>query len=248
MNMLLSNKHTNKDMQLDFNLYGSSNFMFDIIEQNVSSDELIQRETYWMNYYGGINSSSIYNMQDLYNLNKAVKIKIGMSNTGKYKTTQYKRMCRDLKNKFYNTQQGKQTIQRIKYSLYTYYNTQQGKQFKQKLSDYGKQHYRGSKNPMYGKKHSLKSKQLMSQVKKSHHNIPWNKGKTGLYKATDVTREKQRIASTKYTSDFINELRQSYDKLGSYSKVAEVYNMNPLCVSRLIRFGTTKYPPKIDKV
>lgn len=80
-NMLKNNTHTNKSLQSDFNKYGINNFIFYIIESNLYYDNLINQETFWINYYGGIESTKTYNMQDLTNINKQVKNYIGNANS-----------------------------------------------------------------------------------------------------------------------------------------------------------------------
>lgn len=55
------NRHTNIHLQLDWNTYGEENFTFDIVEE-CPSDILIEREAYWIEYYGGINGITVYNM------------------------------------------------------------------------------------------------------------------------------------------------------------------------------------------
>ena len=65
--------HDNKFLQKDYNKYGSSNFKYTILEE-CSSSELLEKETYWINYYGGINSKSTYNMKDKYNISRELQI------------------------------------------------------------------------------------------------------------------------------------------------------------------------------
>lgn len=60
---LKSNKHTNLGLQKDYNEYGLSQFEFNIIEKVENKDIALKRETYWMNYYNGVNSDDIYNVK-----------------------------------------------------------------------------------------------------------------------------------------------------------------------------------------
>lgn len=64
---LNNNGNKNKELQQDFNTYGISNFKFSVIEKCKTRQESIDRETYWINYYGGIKSNNIYNLEDKYN-------------------------------------------------------------------------------------------------------------------------------------------------------------------------------------
>lgn len=52
--LLRRNKHTNHELQADFNTYGEESFIFDIIERGVyTKQELLTQEAY---YYGLINN------------------------------------------------------------------------------------------------------------------------------------------------------------------------------------------------
>ena len=55
------NRHSNIYLQEDWNQYGKDNFIFTILEI-CSPDILIERETYWISCYGGINGNVVYNM------------------------------------------------------------------------------------------------------------------------------------------------------------------------------------------
>lgn len=73
---LKMNKHTNPCLQEDYNKYGKQNFIYEILEDNISDIDLLYKETYWMNYYGGIESSEIYNEQDIVSHNEEYNSKI----------------------------------------------------------------------------------------------------------------------------------------------------------------------------
>lgn len=60
MNELNRNNHYNKELQEDFNHYSKSDFTHEILEC-VSDEDSLLREDYWINYYGGINSTYVYN-------------------------------------------------------------------------------------------------------------------------------------------------------------------------------------------
>lgn len=55
------NEHHNEYLQKSYIKYGKNNFIFEIIEQTESLNE---RELYWINEYGGINSVLNYNFKD----------------------------------------------------------------------------------------------------------------------------------------------------------------------------------------
>lgn len=62
-NALQKNVHQNKHLQRAWNKYGEKNFIFSILEE---CDEklLDEREQYWIDYYGGINSQNTYNFRE----------------------------------------------------------------------------------------------------------------------------------------------------------------------------------------
>ena len=57
-------------------------------------------------------------------------------------------------------------------------------------------------------------------------------------KLSKTTCEKISKANKVYSDVFIQQLKKDYKILGTYAAVARKYNINPLSVSRLIRFGT----------
>lgn len=61
---LKQQNHGNRYLQKDYNLYGKENLIFEILEE-CDIDNLLERETYWINYYGGKDSSNTYNLIDL---------------------------------------------------------------------------------------------------------------------------------------------------------------------------------------
>ena len=60
--MLNANIHSNKHLQSAWNKYGENSFVFSILEE-CSVDKLTEREQYWIDFYGGINSTHNYNYQ-----------------------------------------------------------------------------------------------------------------------------------------------------------------------------------------
>lgn len=62
-NALQKNVHQNKHLQRAWNKYGEKKFIFSVLEE-CSDDMLDERERYWIDYYGGINSQNTYNFRD----------------------------------------------------------------------------------------------------------------------------------------------------------------------------------------
>ena len=60
---LRKNRHPNRYLQNAWNKYGEKNFIFSVLEECLE-DKLTEREQYWINFYGGINSSHTYNFRE----------------------------------------------------------------------------------------------------------------------------------------------------------------------------------------
>jgi group I intron endonuclease len=54
-------EHNNEHLQRAYDKYGRDNFIFECIEE---TDDLSNRELFWINEYGGINSELNYNLKD----------------------------------------------------------------------------------------------------------------------------------------------------------------------------------------
>lgn len=63
-NDLYNNVHTNKQLQTDYNYYGSHNFKYTILELIPEIPKLPYIELYYIDQYGGLKSSSTYNKSD----------------------------------------------------------------------------------------------------------------------------------------------------------------------------------------
>ena len=238
--MLQNNIHTNKLLQQDYNLYGQSSFQFTILEDYILEEDLLMQETAWMNYFGGIESDSIYNMTDCTTSNNYVRQKISKSNSNKKRNEQICEKFSIVKNNLMKSEKGDNIKNQISKSLTNYYNTEKGKQQKSNQSELMKHRHSEGCYDNIDKTLSIEARQKISIANKGK--IPYNKGKKGLYHPTEDTKNKQREKSTKYTQEFIDILTKDYKLLGSYRAVADKYNMNKECVSRLIRFRTTKFP------
>lgn len=75
------NKHRNKNLQYDYNVYGLNDFKFSIIE-TCCAENVLDVETYYINYYGGKNSSNVYNELDIHGESDLMINHISKSMTG----------------------------------------------------------------------------------------------------------------------------------------------------------------------
>lgn len=55
--------HPNNHLQRAWNLYGKDKFVFSIVE-SCEESQLTEREQFWIDFYGGINSNDTYNQRD----------------------------------------------------------------------------------------------------------------------------------------------------------------------------------------
>lgn len=143
--------HPNKDLQDDFNKYGLNNFKVTLLEKCKCS-ELENRETYYINAYGGIESALLYNKCDLtghnfdYKTNQS-KAQIGVSY-----------ISEDGKNRISKAHKGKklseETKLKIKKSIALNLNSgMKGKhhseESRRKMSNAKKGVFDGCKNPNF---------------------------------------------------------------------------------------------------
>lgn len=92
-NRLCNGTHINKHLQNSWNKYGECNFDFSIIER-CGLKKLTEREQYWIDFYGGLNTNMIYNKRDARSIGKLSeehKRKIGESNRGKIHSEEWKK-------------------------------------------------------------------------------------------------------------------------------------------------------------
>lgn len=70
---LKRNSHENKYLQSAWNKYGEENFIFKVLE-NCSTDELDEREKFWIKKFDSINKNNGYNFESGGSLNKKLSI------------------------------------------------------------------------------------------------------------------------------------------------------------------------------
>ena len=79
---LKGNYHYNRYLQQDYNKYGNTNFEI-ITLRNCNKEELNYWEDYYIDYYGGIDSTNIYNFQNNKTKNKELSYHISQAHKGK---------------------------------------------------------------------------------------------------------------------------------------------------------------------
>lgn len=98
--------HHNRFLQEDYNIYGLDNFIISILEKQENKEKRIERETYWINYYGGMNSETTYNCIDNINICEKQRNAIVKSNQTRVlkesTLKKYSENNKGIKNPYYN--------------------------------------------------------------------------------------------------------------------------------------------------
>ena len=99
--MLNKNKHFCSHLQHSWNKYGVNNFSFEILEK-CTKEELDDKETYWLDFYGGYESELTYNQrsagQETHNISEETKEKLRKANLGKkHSKEQLRKMSEAMK-------------------------------------------------------------------------------------------------------------------------------------------------------
>ena len=224
---LKNNNHDNIYLQEDFNRYGLSSFTFKIIDICNKRQQAIEKETYWINYYGGINCKNLYNCKDMYHNNELMKDKLkqtaknnpnyGMRN--KAVTLQHRKRLSESRKML--VREGKIIPwNKDKKGLYI-----TSEETKHKIS-----------KAIRGRKHTIETKQKISNSLK---------GKKFTEEHRKHLKEsfKNRVYRKKYSQEQVEMFRTKYKELGSYNAVARYYNINNTSMGNLIKYGMA-YPPK----
>ena len=96
---LKNNRHINTHLQNAYNKYGEENFKFEIIEE-CQEAKLTEREQYWIDYYGGINSNNNYNFKEASSPGKFSELSRQKMSKSKLGTKREKWVCEKLSKSF----------------------------------------------------------------------------------------------------------------------------------------------------
>lgn len=147
-NFLSKNKHTNPYLQEDYNKYGIDNFIFYKLEDNVPDNLNLEKETYYMNLYGGTNSESVYNVKGNFNDDNEVYAKSKVAHfNGRY----------DAFKGHTHTNKSKRQIGKSLKQAY--------KDGRHKLAGAVVGDCSGSNNSFYGRHHTEEVKQKLSELR-----------------------------------------------------------------------------------
>lgn len=149
------NEHHNEHLQKSYNKYGKDKFIFEHIEL---TDDLDNREVYWINEYGGINSDLNYNMKDPLTMEWShyVKVKTSKIMSGENNPNFGKKWTKEQKDVFSLKRKGVSLEERIgkdKADLVKekMRESQTGRKHPEDVIDKIRKANEGDKNPAYGK-------------------------------------------------------------------------------------------------
>lgn len=149
------NEHHNEYLQKSFNKHGKDNFKFEIIEL---SEDLDDRELYWLNEYGGLNSENTYNFKNPktkewseYTKVKQSKSMLGENNPNfgnKWTDEQKEKASKSKKGKKLEDLIGEEKAKLVKEKMS---KSQTGRKHPEEVKEKIRQANIGDKNPFYNK-------------------------------------------------------------------------------------------------
>ena len=233
---LKRNEHNNEHLQKSYDKYGEENFIFEIIEE---TDDLDNREIYWINEYGGINSELNYNLKDPltkkwcdYIRLKQCKIMAGENNPNfgnKWSKEQKEKLSKMKKGVTLEKSIGKEKADLTKLKMS---KSQKGRKHPEEVKEKIRQANIGEKNPAYGKgyrqvgeKNPMWGKHLSKQAKEkiSQANIGKNVSDGTRKKMSESAKNRKRLMSDEVKEKIrqanIGEKNPAYGK--GYRQVGE---------------------------
>ena len=202
--------HHNKFLQNSYNKYGDDNFIFEHIEITNNLDE---RELYWINEYGGINSESNYNLKDpvTKEFSDYLKVEIKKSMSGE-KNPNYG-------NKWSEEQTEDLSIQRKGITLEDRIGKDKADLAKQKMSE-----------SQTGRKHPDEVKEKIRQANIGEKNPSYGKGDRQVGDKNPMWGKpnKNRKPVQQYTKDYL--LVKEYEYLTQVSEDGfHIGNVGSVC-------------------
>jgi group I intron endonuclease len=234
--LLNKNQHPNRHLQFAWNKYGSDAFVFSVLcdltfisdlDESHGQKILDDAEILWIDYFGGENSDSTYN------------IKSGGS-CGKYSIEYRKRLSEDRKGKF----SGKNN------SMFGRHHTEESKA---KMSENRKGKSAGANHPLYGKHLSDEAKKKISdanrgRVQSEEEKAKRNKTMQALRNTQEFSEKMKVVAKQnglkrrKYSDEFVLMLRKLHSQgrsIKSLSKEFDVpFESCRLMINKLNRYAS----------
>ncbi len=150
-------EHNNEHLQKAFNKYGKDKFIFEIIEE---TDDLDNKELYWLNENGGLNSNKTYNLKDpkTKEWSNYVKVKQSKTMAGENNPNFGNKWTEEQKNKLSEKRKGVSLEERIgkdkaDLTKAKMSKSQTGRRHPSEVKDKIRGANMGEKNPFYGQGH-----------------------------------------------------------------------------------------------
>jgi group I intron endonuclease len=148
-------KHYNEYLQKSYNKYGKENFVFEVIEE---TEDLDNREIFWINEHGGINSILNYNLRNPLTNEWCDYIKVQQSKKmlGENNPNFGNRWSEEQKKRLSDKKRGKTLeeligFERAKLSKEKMSKSQKGRKHPKEVKEKIRKANIGEKNPAYGK-------------------------------------------------------------------------------------------------
>lgn len=201
---LRKNIHSNLPLQSAWNKDGEENFVFELIEE-CSKEKLMEREKYWLDYYGGYRSRRNYNVKEVsehpYH-NEESKIRMSELRKGTNKGEN---------NPMYGRHHTKETRKKISDKVNEWYKTHESAFKNRKHTEETKERLRQLQT---GKKASEETRQKLSESSKKM----WKNNREELLIKNKENGLKRRI----YTEDKRKEIFRVFKECGSRKKTAQI--------------------------
>lgn len=133
--------HSNIYLQEDYNKYDIDEFKFEILEIVETREAAIERESYWIDMFGGIESEQNYNIEDKNGRNSDLKCRISGKNAYMYGK--------------HHTEKAREKMSKSKIGMY----------LGEHNPNYGNHKLRGSNHPMYNKHHKKETRDKISNAR-----------------------------------------------------------------------------------
>lgn len=149
------NEHHNQPLQKAYNKYGKESFIFEILEEG---EDLDNRELFWINEHGGVNSRLNYNLKDPLSKEWSDYVKVKQSKTmlgennpnygNKWTEEQKENLSKKRKGRTLEGRIGKEKSELVKQKMS---KSQKGRKHPEEVKEKIRQANVGEKNPAYGK-------------------------------------------------------------------------------------------------
>lgn len=149
------NEHHNEHLQKSYNKYGKENFIFEVLEE---TENLNERELFWLNENGGLNSVLNYNLKNPLTNGWSEYVRIGHTKTmtgennpnygNSWNQEQKDNLSKQKKGLTLEDVLGKEKADKVKLKMS---KSQKGRKHPEDVKEKIRQANIGDKNPAYGK-------------------------------------------------------------------------------------------------